>query len=306
MQIYLPIAEMSVPIEMLLSLGGVVGFLSGLFGVGGGFLATPMLIFLGIPPAVAVGTQANQLIASSLSGALAHLRRGNVDIRIGTVMLVGGLIGTIVGMGLFKLLEHFGQIDIFISLSYVILLGGIGGLMFFDSVLSIVQSKSPKKKKKKTSLYHTAFFKNLPWKMRFPKSRLYVSALVPGGIGMLGGMLVSVLGIGGGFVIVPAMIYMLGMPVLLVAGTSLFQIVFTSAFATILHCMTSHTVDIVLAAFLILGSVVGVQMGVAFSRYINSTQARIVLAVIILVVCGNLVANLLMTPLDPYSIEVRR
>lgn len=301
MQIYLPIAEISVPAESLALLGIAVGFLSGVFGVGGGFLATPFLLFMGIPPAVAVGTQANQLIATSVTGVLGHWRKGNVDAHLGAVMAAGGMVGTIAGIFLFKILQHFGQIDLFIAACYVLLLGSIGVMMLIESVAAMLNRN---KVTDVQALAQREFFRNLPYKMRFAKSRLYVSALLPMGIGFLGGILVSILGIGGGFIIVPAMIYVLGMPTLLVAGTSLFQIIFISAFACILHAVTNHTVDIMLALIMMAGGVIGAQAGVRVARHIKGASARVVLALIIIGVCGRMLMELFMQPSDIFKLDI--
>lgn len=299
MDIYLPIAEMTVPVQSVLALGLVVGFLSGVFGVGGGFLATPFLIFMGVPPAVAVGTQGAQLVAASVAGVLGHWRRGNVDFRMGGVMLAGGSLGSVAGIGIFHLLRHFGQIDLVIAILYVVLLGSIGSMMLAESMASLM---------KKTSSQGDAplalsagFLRRLPLQMRFPRSKLYISALVPAGIGFVGGLLVSIMGIGGGFLLVPAMIYILGMPTLLVAGTSLFQIMLTSALAVVMHAQMNQTVDLVLAAILILGGVVGAQMGVLVSRKIKGAQARVALATLVLIVSIQLAGQLLVRPLELYT-----
>lgn len=304
MQIYLPIAEIAVPAEAVLLLGAVVGFLSGVFGIGGGFLATPLLIFMGIPPAIAVGTQANQLIAASVSGVLGHWKRGDVDLKMGGVMMAGSVAGSVAGMLVFGLLQHVGQIDVVIPVLYVLLLGSIGALMLFESLSSIMNRRRGDAEGK-APLHSHPFFQRLPYKMRFPRSRLYVSALLPGGIGFVGGVLVAVMGIGGGFLTVPAMIYLLGMPTLLVVGTSLFQIMVTTVFVTVMHAMTSHTVDIVLAALLIAGAVVGAQAGVRFGRKVKGAYARIILAVLLLVVCVELAGGLLIRPVEMYSTDVR-
>ncbi|MCB9989361.1 MAG: sulfite exporter TauE/SafE family protein [Rhodospirillales bacterium] len=303
MQIYLPIAEMTVPAETILLLGTVVGFLSGMFGVGGGFLTTPFLIFMGLPPGVAVGTQANQLVAASLSGVLAHWKRGNVDVKMGAVMLAGSFIGSIIGVFVFRLLQHIGQIDFAISILYVLLLGSMGAMMLVESLLALRKKKSTAGKKEE--FRHNAFFRALPYKMKFPRSRLYVSALVPAGIGFIGGLLVSIMGIGGGFLMVPAMIYLLGMPTILVAGTSLFQIIFTTMFTTVLHAVTNHTVDLVLAGLLIVGGVIGVQFGVRVARKVNGVYARLALAALLLFVSVQLMGELFIKPIDLYSTEVR-
>lgn len=304
MQIYLPIAEMSVPAGSIMALGAIVGFLSGLFGVGGGFLTTPFLIFQGIPPAIAVGTQTNQLLATSVSSVLGHLRKGNVDLRMGTVMLCGGLLGSVVGVGIFRLLQYFGQIDFAIAILYVVLLGSIGSMMLFESLRSVVVQRRKTFKTEFNNLKTDGWKQSLPYKMRFPQSRLYISALIPGSIGFVGGLMVMVMGIGGGFLLVPAMIYVIGMPALLVAGTSMFQIIFTTAFGTLLHAFVNHNVDLVLAAVLIIGSVIGAQVGVVFAKKIKGVWARLLLASIILSVALKLGANLLVEPGELYSLQV--
>lgn len=303
MQIYLPIAEMSVPVESLVVLGVAVGFLSGVFGVGGGFLATPFLLFMGVPPAVAVGTQSNQLIATSLTGVFGHFRRGNVDAAMGIVMTAGGMAGAIVGIFLFRILQYFGHIDLFIAMAYVVLLGGIGALMLYES-FSALLSKS-KVTEDVLSVAQRPFFRDLPYKMRFIKSRLYISALLPAGVGFVGGLLISILGVGGGFIMVPAMIYVLGMPGLLVPGTSLFQIIFISAFACLLHAVANGTVDIILSVLMMVGGVVGAQLGVRMTRHVKGASARIVLALIILAVCARMIGSLFLEPVSLYSLEIR-
>ncbi len=293
---------MSVPAESLAFLGVAVGFLSGVFGVGGGFLATPFLLFMGIPPAVAVGTQANQLIATSVTGVLGHWRKGNVDIHLGSIMLIGGMVGAIIGIFIFRLLHHIGQIDLFIALSYVILLGSIGVMMLIESVMSLFNKA--KITEDVQSLAQKEFFRNLPYKMRFLKSRLYISALLPIGVGFIGGLMISVLGIGGGFIMVPAMIYVLGMPSLLVAGTSLFQIIFISAFACILHAVTNGTVDVMLALIMMAGGVIGAQIGVRLARRIKGAPARIALALIIVGVCIRMIGTLFIQPDDIFTLDI--
>jgi len=303
MQIYLPIAEMSVPAESLALLGVAVGFLSGVFGVGGGFLATPFLLFMGIPPAVAVGTQANQLIATSVTGVLGHWRRGNVDMHMGTFMLAGGTVGSIFGILLFRVLQHFGHIDVFIAVAYVLLLGSIGSMMLFESITAVMNRT--KVTEDIQSLSQREFFRNLPYKTRFIKSRLYISALLPIAVGFVGGILISVLGVGGGFVMVPAMIYILGMPGLLVPGTSLFQIIFISAFSCILHAVANGTVDVILALIMIAGGVVGAQVGVRVARRLKGAAARVALALIILGVCFRMMGELFIQPSDLFMLDVR-
>ena len=311
MQIYLPIAEMAVQAETIALLGAVVGVISGVFGIGGGFLTTPFLIFMGIPPAVAVGTQASQLVASSSTAVVGHWKKRNIDIKMAGVLLAGGFIGTILGIYIFKLLQYFGQVDIAISVLYVLFLCSIGGMMLSESITTLIRSRrknltdedhvssTPEKQSR-----YQALKEKLPYKMNFPDSRLYVSALVPLFIGFVGGLMVSVMGIGAGFLIVPAMIYMLRMPPLLVAGTSLVQIMVTSAMACILHAITNQTVDLILAAILIGGSVIGAQIGVRLSKYMRGAIARFILASIITIVGLKLGSELLIAPTNLYSLVV--
>ena len=305
MQIYLPIAEMAVSAETIFLLSAFVGLISGIFGIGGGFLTTPFLIFIGIPPAVAVGTQASQLVASSVAGSMGHLHRGNVDVKMGLVMMFGGLFGSFVGIFIFKLLQYLGQIDLAISLLYILLLGGIGTMMLMETGLSFLRKKDDVR----TAFNDThisPFILSLPYKMRFPRSKLFISGLVPAGIGFVGGLLASILGIGGGFLIVPAMIYILGMPALLVAGTALFQVVFTTAMATIMHAALNHTVDIVLGIILIMGGVIGAQFGVLMARFFRGQRARVILALIIVSVCLKLCVDLFVAPGDLFStVDIR-
>ena len=303
MQLYLPIAEMSIAAEVIFAVSAFVGFLSGLFGIGGGFLTTPFLIFSGIPPAVAVGTQASQLVASSVSGAIGHWQRNNVDLKMGLVMLSGGLLGSFVGIFIFKLLKHLGQIDFAVSFLYVVLLGGIGLVMLFENIMSKFVYKKTMRREFNT-LRISPFIAALPYKMRFPRSKLFISALVPGGIGFVGGLLASILGIGGGFMLVPAMIYILGMPTLLVAGTSWFQIIFTTAAAAILHAVFNHTVDMVLAVVLIIGGVIGAQFGLSIARFIKADHARVILTVMVLLVAIQLSFTLFIEPKELFSTVV--
>ncbi len=299
MQIYLPIAEVSVNAFLLLGLGGLVGILSGMFGVGGGFLMTPLLFFIGIPPAVAVATEANQIVASSFSGVLAHFRRKNVDLRMGTVLLIGGLIGAALGVQLFNTLKSMGQVDLLVKLSYVIFLGIIGSLMFVESLRAIYQSgkSGAAPKRKKHNWVH-----NLPFKMKFRTSGLYISVIPPAIIGVLVGILAAIMGVGGGFVMVPAMIYLLGMPTRVVIGTSLYQIIFVTAFTTLLHATTNFTVDMALAVLLLIGGVIGAQIGTRIGVHLKAEQLRILLAILVLAVCGKLALDLLLQPAELYSL----
>jgi uncharacterized protein len=298
MGIYLPIAEMSVNVVLILGLGGGVGFLSGLFGVGGGFLMTPLLIFIGIPPAVAVATEANQIVASSVSGVLAHWRRGNVDFKMGVVLLVGGFAGSSAGVWLFTVLRDLGQIDLVIKLSFVVFLGIIGLLMLVESVQAMMRrrKKAPPHKSRRSWL------DRLPLKMRFRRSRLYISVLLPILVGFVVGLLAAIMGVGGGFIMVPAMIYLLGMPTAVVVGTSLFQIIFVTANVTVLQSITNQTVDVVLALLLLFGGVVGAQFGARAGALLRGDQLRGLLALMVLIVCGKLAFDLVVTPDDVYSL----
>lgn len=301
MQIYLPIAEMSINALLIVGMGGSVGFLSGIFGVGGGFLMTPLLIFMGVPAAVAVGTQANQLVAASVSGALAHWRRNNVDVRMGLVMLVGGSMGSALGVWIFALLQTLGQIDLAISLLYVFLLGFVGVSMLVESVSALVRRRKPGQASKRRG---HSWLHRLPFRMRFHHSKLYISALVPGGIGFVGGVLVAIMGIGGGFLLVPAMIYIVGMPIALVAGTSLFQIIFTTALTTVFQAVTNQTVDVVLAFLLLAGGTVGVQFGTKIGGRLRGEVTRILLSLLVAGVAVQLGIDLVAPPDELYSIGV--
>lgn len=299
MQIYLPIAEVSVNAFLLLGLGGIVGILSGMFGVGGGFLMTPLLFFIGIPPAVAVATEANQIVASSFSGVLAHFKRKSVDLKMGVVLLIGGLLGAAVGVLLFNYLRSLGQVDLLVKLCYVVFLGIIGALMFVESLNAINKSRkqAPAPKRK-----HRGWIHALPFKMRFRTSGLYISVIPPLIVGLCVGVLAAIMGVGGGFIMVPAMIYLLGMPTKVVVGTSLFQIIFVTAFTTLLHATTNFTVDMVLAVLLLVGGVIGAQIGTRIGTKLKAEQLRILLAIMVLAVCGKLAFDLLVMPSELYSI----
>ena len=301
MQIYLPIAEVSVDALLLLGIGGLVGVLSGMFGVGGGFLMTPMLFFIGIPPAVAVATGANQIVASSVSGALAHLRRRTVDVKMGTVLLAGGLAGSALGIQVFNLLRARGQVDLLVQLCYVAFLGVIGGLMLVESLNALRRTRRSAARPRRQRRWLDA----LPLKTRFRASGLYTSVMPPLGVGLVVGVLVAIMGVGGGFIMVPAMIYLLGMPTKVVVGTSLFQIVFVTAFTTLLHAITNQTVDMMLALFLLLGGVLGAQVGTRLGTRLRAEQLRILLALLVLGVCGKLALDLLLRPDELYSLTGR-
>ncbi len=299
MHIYLPIAEVSVNAFLLLGLGGLVGILSGMFGVGGGFILTPLLFFIGIPPAVAVATQANQIVASSFSGVLAHLARRTVDLKMGFILLIGGLAGAGIGVQVFNILKAKGQVDLLVQLCYVIFLGIIGLLMFIESWNAIRRAKAGAPPPKRTK---RGWAQTMPFKARFRTSGLYISVIPPILVGFLVGFLSAIMGVGGGFIMVPAMIYMLGMPTKVVIGTSLFQIIFVTAFSTILHAVTNQTVDLMLAVLLLVGGVIGAQFGTQIGTRMKAEQLRILLALMVIVVCGKLALDLLLMPSELYSI----
>jgi uncharacterized membrane protein YfcA len=300
-QVYLPIAEISVNLLVMLGLGAAIGVLSGMFGVGGGFLLTPLLMFSGIPPAIAVATGANQIVATSVSGALAQWRRGNIDLRMGFVLIAGGVVGALVGVILLKVLRELGQAGLIISLTYVAFLGAIGSLMLWESIRAMRRARAGKLVGARKSGQHN-WIHGLPFKVRFPRSRLYISAIPPLAIGAVVGLLASFLGVGGGFIMVPAMIYLLRMPTNIVIGTSLFQIIFVTAIVTLLHATLNHTVDVVLAFILVAGGVIGGQWGVRAGQKLKGEQLRALLAVMVLAVAVRLLFDLVLRPDDLFSI----
>ena len=302
LQLYLPIAEVSVNALLLLGIGGVVGFLSGMFGVGGGFLITPLLLFIGVPPGVAVATGANQVVASSISGVLAQLKRKAVDFRMGFVLLVGGLVGSWGGVRVFSWMTALGQVDLFVQLSYVLFLGLIGGMMFVESARAILRARrhggiAPVRRAHVHTWVH-----GLPLKVKFRASGLYISVLPPLAVGALVGFLAGIMGVGGGFILVPAMIYLLGMPTKVVIGTSLFQIIFVTAFTTIVHAINSHTVDMLLALVLIIGGVIGAQFGTQVGVKLKAEQLRILLALMVLAVAVKIALDLLLQPAELFQV----
>ncbi|WP_102957557.1 sulfite exporter TauE/SafE family protein [Mangrovicella endophytica] len=303
MNLYLPIAELSVNVFVLIGMGAAVGFLSGLFGVGGGFLITPLLIFYNIPPAVAVATGANQVIASSFSGALAHYKRGTVDLKLGTMLLIGGAVGSVLGVLLFTLLRRLGQLDLIVSLLYVVFLGTVGGLMLVESVRAMLRASGDGSGEIRKSGHHS-WIHRLPLKMRFQRSKLYVSVIPVLGIGLFIGILGAVMGVGGGFIMVPAMIYLLRVPTSVVVGTSLFQIIFTAAVTTVLQAATNTTIDVVLAFLLMIGGVVGAQFGAEAGRKLRGDQLRALLALLVLSVCLRLAFQLVAYPGELFSITL--
>ncbi|MEX5563722.1 sulfite exporter TauE/SafE family protein [Pseudophaeobacter sp. 1A16562] len=301
MQLYLPIAEVSVNGPLLLSIGLVVGILSGIFGVGGGFLITPLLFFIGIPPAVAVATSANQIVASSFSALLSHIRRRTVDFHMGLALMAGGLAGSTLGIYIFDALRQLGQVDLLVNLFYVFFLGLVGSLMFIESLNAIrkarAQSGTPKRKGTRRDWVHA-----MPLRVRFRTSGLYISVFPPLIVGFVVGVLSAIMGVGGGFVVVPAMIYILGMPTKVVVGTSLFQIIFVSAYTVMMHAYTNHTVDTVLAVLLIVGGVIGAQIGTRIGLLLKAEQLRILLALLVLAVCLKLGLDLALQPTELFSL----
>ncbi len=299
LHMYLPIAGNSVNVFLIFGLGGFVGLLSGIFGVGGGFLMTPLLMMFGIPPTVAAASDSNQIVGASTSGTLAHMRLGNVDIPMGVMLLIGGVGGGAIGVQIIKILKAMGNADFLIAITYVIMLGGVGGYMFWESLQGLKKSKNapaeessaPEPNDGKKSLVQ-----KLPLQYKFAKSGCEISMLLPLGFGILVGILAAIMGVGGGFIMVPVMVYLLRMPMHVVVGTSLFQILFTCVNVTILQSYSNHTVDFVLAVLLLLGSTIGAQVGTAVSKRLNADQLKIMLASLVLLVCAKMMAGLLMTP----------
>ncbi|MDQ3075144.1 MAG: sulfite exporter TauE/SafE family protein [Pseudomonadota bacterium] len=301
MDIYLPIAGLSVNALLIVALGGLVGILSGMFGIGGGFLTTPLLIFYGIPPAVAVASATTQITGTSVTGVFAHFRRGGVDLKMGGVMIAGGSAGSLVGALLFRWLQASGQIDVVIGGLYVVLLGSIGGLMLKDAVVTLGWVSAPVANKDKPR--HVRWVAALPMRWRFYASGLYLSPLAPLALGFIAGILTVILGVGGGFILVPAMIYLLGMATRVVVGTSLVMILAVSAVTTMVHAMTTHAVDIVLAGLLLLGGVIGAQYGTVLATRLRPDLLRLALAIIILLVALRMLLGLAWRPDEIYSIE---
>ncbi|MCA3419513.1 MAG: sulfite exporter TauE/SafE family protein [Roseomonas sp.] len=300
MQVYLPIAEMSVDALLLLGIGFGVGWLSGLFGVGGGFLLTPLLMLIGIPPAVAVASGANQTLGASISGLIAQWRRGNVDWRMGLTLFAGGLLGSALGVQIFALLKRWGQVDVAVSLFYVVILGVVGALMVRESVTALLRRRRGAAPRRK--LHEHTWLHGLPFKLRFRDSRLYISVIPPLAIGFGIGMLSAIMGVGGGFMLVPAMIYILGMPTSIVIGTSLFQVVFVSANVTLLQAWQVGSVDIVLTMLLLAGGVAGAQFGAAMGTKLRGEETRALLGLLVLSVAFALAWNLLQTPSRAFTL----
>jgi uncharacterized membrane protein YfcA len=303
MQIYLPIAELSLNVVLLLFMGFAIGFLSGMFGVGGGFILTPLLIFLGVPSAVAVGTSASQVVAASVSGALGHWRRSNVDVQMGWLLIGGGFVGAALGVKVLGLLKASGQLDLSITLMYVVLLGVVGGLMLIESVHALRAPPIKIAGRSRRGGRHT-WVEGLPLKMRFRHSRIYASTIPFVVVGAFIGLLTGIMGVGGGFLLVPAMIYLLRIPTRIVIGTSTFQIVCVTAFATVLQAALNNTVDLLLSLPLMAGSVIGAQFGVGYSERFKAEQLRALLALIVLAVAVRMAFGLVVRPSDLFSLEV--
>ncbi len=297
LSLYLPVAGVALNLFLLLGLGGLVGFLSGLFGVGGGFLLTPLLIMIGVPPTVAAASDSNQIVAASASGMYAHARAGSVDFKMGILLLVGGVAGGSLGVLLIKLLRMLGEADLFITITYVVMLGGIGIYMFFESLESI--RGKPRRRRQRVDTrpsIHARIVASLPWRVHFRQSKVTLSLLMPLSLGILVGALAAVMGVGGGFIMVPVMVYLLRMPMHVVVGTSLFQILFTCANVTILQATVNHTVDFLLALILLFGSATGAQLGARVSKRLKGDQLKILLAIIVLAVMGKMLLGLLLSP----------
>ena len=304
MEIYLPIAESAANVFVYIGMGAAVGFLSGMFGVGGGFLITPLLMLTGIPSAVAVGTGSAQVVASSVSGTISQYRRNNVDLKMGLVLFLGGLAGALAGVEFVHVLGRAGQFDFFVSLSYVVFLGSIGFLMLAESLYTIRKVKSGIVSKR--TRRHESWIYALPFKMRFHRSKLYLSVLPPLAIGAFVGLLAAIMGVGGGFVMVPAMIYLLRMPTNVVIGTSLFQIGCVTALTTILHAASNHNVDVVLAFLLMIGAVTGAEFGASAGQHLKGEQLRFLLAGLVLIVCLRIAWDLIAQPAEIYSLNFAR
>ncbi len=303
MEIYLPIAEISVNWAMILGMGAAVGFVSGMFGLGGGFLMTPMLVFYGIPPAIAVGTEAPVIAAASVSGALSRWRSGGIDPKMGSVMLCGGLLGSLAGVEIFAFLQRLGQIEFVVTAGYVLLLGSIGTLMLNESIRTILAARRGKSPATGKHTQHN-WIHGLPLRVRFRRSKLYISVIPPALLGLTVGILAAILGVGGGFLMIPAMIYMLKMPTDVVVGTSQFQILFVTAATTVLHAVTNQTVDLTLALLLIVGGVTGVQWGVRVGSRLRGAELRALLGILVVLVACRLLVELVSSPADIYSIVV--
>jgi hypothetical protein len=294
--LYLPIAGSSINVLLIFSLGILVGLLSGIFGVGGGFLMTPLLIMIGIPPTVAAASDSNQIVGASTSGTLAHYRLGNVDFKMGLLLLIGGVTGGTVGVQIIKILRQVGNADFLIKITYVLMLGFVGSYMFFESLQTMRKSKTEHKLAVAKESKYAQLVAKLPWQTNFATSGVRLSVLMPLGLGVFVGILAAIMGVGGGFIMVPVMVYLLRMPMHVVVGTSLFQILFTCIDVTIMQAYSNHTVDFVLALILLLGSTLGAQFGAKISKRLGGDQLKILLASIVLLVMVKMLLSLLLTP----------
>lgn len=292
--LYLPIAGNSVNVLLIFAMGGMVGILSGIFGVGGGFLMTPLLIMAGIPPTVAAASDSNQIVGASTSGTLAHYRLGNVDFKMGILLLIGGVVGGTLGVQIIKILRHLGNADFLIKVTYVLMLGFVGFYMFVESLQALKKDKVVPVAKKESK--YARLVNQLPWQMNFDKSGIQLSILMPLVLGIFVGILAAIMGVGGGFIMVPVMVYLLRMPMHVVVGTSLFQILFTCINVTVLQAYTNHTVDFILALILLLGSTLGAQFGAKISKRLKGDQLKIFLASLVLLVMAKMLVDLLVTP----------
>ncbi len=301
MLVYLPIADLPVNVLLILSMGAAVGFLSGMFGVGGGFLMTPLLIFAGVPSAVAVATGANPLIAASITGTIAQYRRKNVDLKLGAILLSGGAVGSLMGVETLRRLKETGQLDLVVSLAYVIFMGVVGGLMLAESIRAITKHRQGRQISRRRLSQHN-WVHGLPFKTRFKVSKLYISALPGIVLGLLVGLLSGIMGVGGGFIMVPALIYLLRVPTNVAIGTSLFLVIFVSAITTILQAALNHTVDIILALILMTGGVLGAHLGSIAGQRLRAEQLRFLLAILVLAVGVRLGIDLLISPRDHFSL----
>jgi len=296
LHLYLPVAGQSVNILLVFGMGGLVGVLSGIFGVGGGFLMTPLLIMLGIPPTVAAASDSNQIVGASTSGTLAHYKMGNVDFKMGLLLLIGGVGGSALGVQLIKVLRQMGNADFLINITYVLMLGFVGSYMFIESLQTMRKKKQPESAAPKKDSKYALIVGKLPWQMDFEKSGVRLSIIMPLGLGVFVGVLAAIMGVGGGFIMVPVMVYLLRMPMHVVVGTSLFQILFTCIGVTIMQASTNHTVDFVLAVILLLGSTLGAQFGAKVSKKLKGDQLKILLASIVLLVMVKMLLGLLLPP----------
>jgi len=302
MSIYLPIAGVSADLLILLGLGLAVGFMSGMFGIGGGFIMTPLLIAINIPPAVAVSTGAASVMASGVSGALAQWKRGNVDLRLGVVLLLGGALGAVIGVRCLTLLRRFGQLDLAVGLLFSFMLGVVGTLMLIESLNSMLKARRGAPVSARRAGQH-AWFEKLPLKQRFATSRIYMSILPPLLLGAFVGLLTGIMGIGGGFITVPALVYMFRAPTRIAVGTSLFQVVFVAGLTTLLHAGVNHTIDVVLAVPIMLGGVIGAQFGATAGSRLNAQQLRSLLAVVVLIAAARMALGLALTPSELFQVD---